>query len=290
MEGLDAAGRSSRVKGRVFEPTHLYYMITTECNQRCSKCSHWKHQDSEQRLSPNRLVTAVRSSTTAQELCVVGGEPLLFKDDLLTVLRGCSTDVLRIVIITNGVLLDSEFARAISPFNVHVVVSIDTVDRTFWTFVRGVDSFERVLANVDGALEVLSPSQLSVQSVRAVETEPYLGEVAAWALSRGLYHSVQDYMSEGFGGSWQGVDQTVGVPDDLYTSAFCQAAGRNLSITSNGDVFTCFQQTWMPGCEQPLGNLIEDELEEILAAGYTADVQNRMSRCELPCKVLKCNQ
>jgi MoaA/NifB/PqqE/SkfB family radical SAM enzyme len=183
--------------------------------------------------------------------------------------------------------MDAAFIDRIARLKIHIVVSIDTVDRKHWQFVRGRDTMDTVLGNLRYARSVLRPDQLSIQSVLAQETKKHLADVRALADELGVYHSIQDYMAEGFGGEWTAMPaHEKRVPED----AICHAAGRNLSILPNGDVFTCFQQSWMPGCQKPLGNLARDQISEIISSDYAAGVQAAMRQCNLPCKVLKCNQ
>lgn len=270
-----------------FNPTDIYYMNTIECNQRCSKCSHWKHKDKAQRLPTEKIIKGLKSIPTATEFCIVGGEPLLFKTEIYEILLGISTTDIRTVIITNGVSMDKKFIDTVSKYNIHIVVSIDTINKEFWKFVRGTNSMDRVLRNFEYAHSILSPEQLSIQSVLSLETEPYLKEVAEYAKSKNIYHSIQDYVSEGFEGSWTELkNKKVLIPNEGQQ---CFAAGRNLSIMQNGDVYTCFQQTWITDCEKPLGNLNTQTMEEILSSAYANFVNEKMKICNLPCKVLKCN-
>jgi sulfatase maturation enzyme AslB (radical SAM superfamily) len=146
---------------------------------------------------------------------------------------------------------------------------------------------DTVLGNLRYARSVLRQDQLSIQSVLAQETKKYLADVGALADELGVYHSIQDYLAEGFGGEWTAMPaQEKRVPEN----EICHAAGRNLSILPNGDVFTCFQQSWMPGCQTPVGNLARDQISEMISSDYAAGVQAVMRQCNLPCKVLKCNQ
>ena len=210
---------------------------------------------------------------------------MLFRS--LQILTAISRRPVRTVLITNGVLLDPEFVAQISAFNIHVVVSIDTVDRTHWHFVRGRDTWEKVLTHLRRATALLRPDQISVQSVLAQETRHHLDGVRKLCEELGLHHSIQDYMAEGFGGEWTALpSRERRIPDHEP----CFAAGRNLSIMPNGDVFTCFQQSWIANCQQPLGNLNVNRIGDILCSGYMDSVQAAMRRCNLPCKVLKCNQ
>ena len=271
----------------MYRPTNIYYMNTIECNQKCTKCSHWKHKDKAERLPTEKIINGLKSIPTATELCIVGGEPLLFKKEIYEILKGISVTNIRTVIITNGVSMDKEFVNTVSKYNVHIVVSIDTMDNKFWKFVRGANSRDKVLRNFEYASTILTPEQLSIQSVLSKETQPYITEVAKYAKSKNIHHSIQDYVSEGFEGSWTALeDKQALIPNDGQQ---CFAAGRNLSIIQNGEVYTCFQQTWIDGCQKPLGNLNNQSMDEILRLEYTNIVSEKMKTCNLPCKVLKCN-
>lgn len=271
----------------MYRPTDIYYMNTIECNQKCTKCSHWKHKDKAERLPTEKIINGLKSIPTAKEFCIVGGEPLLFKTEIYEILQGIASTDIRTVVITNGVSMDKVFIDTVAKYNIHIVVSIDTIDKEFWKFVRGTNSMNRVLRNFEYAYSILSPEQLSIQSVLSKETEPYLKEVADYAKSKNIYHSIQDYVSEGFEGFWTELENKKAlIPDDGQQ---CFAAGRNLSIMQNGEVFTCFQQTWITGCEKPLGNLNTQTMEKILSSEYANFVNEKMKICNLPCKVLKCN-
>ena len=271
----------------MYQPTNIYYMNTIECNQKCTKCSHWKYKDKADRLPTEKFVRAILNIPSAQELCIVGGEPLLFKNEIYEILEGISKTNIRTVIITNGVPMDEEFIRVVSRYNIHIVVSIDTMEVEFWKYVRGANSRDKVFSNFEYATTQLTPAQISIQSVLSKETAPHMEAVSEYAKSKNVFHSVQDYISEGFEGSWTALENKKAfVPD---TEQQCYAAGRNLSVIQNGDVHTCFKQSWIKGCEKPLGNLNSQSMDEILASSYSLNVSEKMKVCNLPCKVLKCN-
>ena len=262
-------------------------MITTQCNQRCSKCSHWKKKDDAPRLPPQKMIEAIKSLPGLCDLIIVGGEPLLFRDEILEIIRGIADTSVRTVIISNGVALSPEFIDEIKEYKIHIVVSIDTMDQTFWKFVRGVDSYDLVMRNLDYAIRTLSPYQISIQSVLAEETKAFLPEVKKFADAHGLYHSVQNFIAEGFDGFWTPI-KTSESPFSPGTQQ-CFAAGRNLSVMQNGNVYTCFQQSWIKGFERPLGNLNTTQIEQIIASPYAQAVQDAMRKCNKSCKELKCN-
>jgi len=270
----------------MYRPTDVYYMNTIECNQKCTKCSHWKNKDKAPRIPTEKIINAINEIPNVREFCIVGGEPLLFKEEINKILDGIS-DEIRTVLITNGVLMSNEFIRKISKYNIHIVVSIDTMDRKFWKFVRGSNSYDKVFENLEYATTILKPTQISIQSVLSKETQSHIKAVYEYANTKNIFHSTQDYVSEGFEGSWTAIkEKEVTIPENEQQ---CFAADRNLSIMQNGDIFTCFQQPWIKDCQEPLGNLNKNTISKILSSEYAEIVSKRMKNCNLPCKVLKCN-
>jgi sulfatase maturation enzyme AslB (radical SAM superfamily) len=262
-------------------------MNTIECNQKCTKCSHWKNKDRAPRLATQKIIDSILNISTANEFCIVGGEPLLFKNEIYEIIEGISSTSTKTVIITNGVSMNKDFVHKVSNYNIHLVVSIDTLNRDFWKFVRGIDSYNKVLKNFEYATTILTPDQISIQSVLAEETLSHIDEVKKYAKSKNIYHSIQDYISEGFNGSWTTLRKKEKITSDSKQQCF--AGGRNLSIVQNGDVYTCFQQNWIKDCQSPLGNLNKQDIIEILSSEYAFSVNEKMKKCNLPCKVLKCN-
>ncbi len=65
-----------------FTPTDLYYLITFKCNERCTKCNHWKMNYIED-IQSHLVSRLFDSITSLKNFCIVGGEPLIKKDDIL---------------------------------------------------------------------------------------------------------------------------------------------------------------------------------------------------------------
>ena len=270
-----------------FKPTNLFWLLSFSCTERCSKCHHWHRPRLKSQVRTRDVVEFIHHLPALEEICLVGGEPLLHKEKVLKVIAAVQGRKIRTVINTNGCLLDAAFVDQIKDEDVHVVVSIDTTDREYWFFVRGRDSYDLVMTNLRNAAARLPGGALSVQSVLARETEAHLQGARDLCAELGLHHSIQDYMSEGFEGEWTALKPESRVVPDCNP---CLAAGRNISILPDGDVYTCFQQPWMPGCEEPIGRLGQDTPEAMLGSAYTGQVLSRMTSCDLPCMVLRCNQ
>lgn len=239
------------------------------------------------RLSPFILVKTLKNIPSCRDFTIVGGEPLLYKDEILEIVKEIACTNIRTIIITNAVLLTSDFIDKIKNYNIHFVFSIDTIDKGFWKFVRGCDSFDLVMNNLKEAFYKLTSCQMSIQSVLAKETAPYIEKVKEFAEKQGLYHSIQNYVQEGFEGNWTPIKCKTNTM--IETGQQCFAAGRNLSIMQNGNVTTCFQQQLIGGFEMPLGNLHTDSITTILESVYIKKVIDAMKSCNRSCRVLKCN-
>lgn len=257
----------------------LYYLIDTICFERCAKCHHWKTKSSRD-VDLSKLIDFVKNASP-KEFCITGGEPLIYREDIKKIIEAVPS---RVVIITNGVLAEKGFIDFIKSRNVHLVFSIDTLDRDEWLFIRGRDSMQIVLDNFEYARRVLNPTQLSIQSVLAKETQHGFNMVDEYCKKYGIYHSTQYYIENGFDGELT----PLNVPIKLG-GGVC-AAEKNISIMSNGAIFTCFQQNLIDSCGKPLGNVNTDSFEKVITSPYYKFVLNKMKSCQLPCKVLKCNQ
>jgi MoaA/NifB/PqqE/SkfB family radical SAM enzyme len=264
-------------------PRTLFYLIDVLCNEKCSKCGHWKYKSQKTINDSKYIIDFIEEIKNLKEIVFVGGEPLIYKKMLIDIISSIPHSVQK-TIITNGVLADNDFIDALKHTNTHLIFSIDTMDKDFWKFVRGKDTYDKVFSNFYYAYITLNQTQISVQSVLAKETIKHVDEVGKWLKKLGVYHSVQDYVSDGFGGSWTELENKK-----IPNKAKCQAYKYNMSIMPSGDVYTCFQQPLITGCVKPLGNIIEDSYTSIISSSYFKTVINKMSKCNLPCKVLKCN-
>ena len=264
-------------------PKILFYMIDILCNERCSKCSHWKYNSQRTFFDVSRLTKFINSIDSIEEFDIVGGEPLIYRDDIVKLLSGIRTYI-KTTIITNGVLANKEFIDNVANYNVHFVFSIDTISKDYWNFIRGKDTFDIVMRNFNYALKKLKPEQISIQSVLALETKSYIEDVKKWADSIGIYHGIQDYISDGFDGNWIALEK-----NQASSNEPCFAYLNNMSIMPNGDIYTCFQQNMIAGCEKPIGNINNTKYLDIINNQYFLNVIEKMKTCNLPCKVLKCN-
>jgi MoaA/NifB/PqqE/SkfB family radical SAM enzyme len=123
------------------------------------------------------------------EFCIVGGEPLLFQDQILDILESIAGHQCRTVIVTNGNYLTTDLVKKIAPLRIHIVVSVDTMDRDHWAFVRGRDTYDLVIDNIRYARGIFRPDQLSIQSVLAKETKDHLAACRNMTFARRITHA-----------------------------------------------------------------------------------------------------
>ncbi len=50
----------------MYAPTHLFYLTSLRCNERCTKCSHWRVRKHPPMVETALLVEAVRDVRSAR--------------------------------------------------------------------------------------------------------------------------------------------------------------------------------------------------------------------------------
>ena len=236
---------------KIYNPTNLFYLINFKCNQKCSKCSHWKLPSYSKILDSSLLIKNIKQLENLKEFCIVGGEPLIFKNEIIDIIKGIKEIDVRTVIVTNGLEMDNDFIDEIKTANIHIVVSIDTLDKKIWNYVRGTDSYDKVIKNLNYAIKTLTADMISIQSVLAEETKESVEKVKEFCKENNIYHSIQLYLEDGFNGNWTPIKNKK-IQSNLNIKEKCFAVNRNLSIMPDGKVFTCFQQSLISECEKTI--------------------------------------
>jgi len=135
-----------------FEPSLVSWNLTGACDLRCPHCylDAGKTLDGELSTEEAKALIDALASMGTEMLIMTGGEPLL-RGDLLELIR-CATDAsIRVVLGTNGVLLDREKARELREAGLSGVgISIDSTKPEHHDAFRGrPGSFDRTVAAID---------------------------------------------------------------------------------------------------------------------------------------------
>ncbi|MFT3845763.1 MAG: radical SAM protein [Lacibacter sp.] len=263
----------------------LIYMITNACNDRCPKCGIWKYPEpKEQHLLIQHFISCLkRLHHNLYQVTLTGGEPLLFKKDVLLIAEEAKRLQVPMVTITNARFLDEAFLKRYKELGHILVISIDAVDKEKWNEFRGRESYDVVMPKILLAKELLG-NQLRIQSVLSKESSQEIPKVMEWCRQHGLQHNIQ--YNQDFGGVWT----NAAANEVNYDNDTPCAARKNICIYPNGDVVKCFDHRRIPLAKEPLGNIARQDIIEILCTKRSTEVSKIMKTCNLPCKNMSCNK
>jgi MoaA/NifB/PqqE/SkfB family radical SAM enzyme len=263
----------------------LIYMITNRCNESCHKCGIWKNPENDsQHLSIVHFIECMRRlHHNLYQVTLTGGEPLMYKDDVMQIAEEAKTLKVPMVLISNGKLLERNFLEKYAALEHILVISVDTVDKDKWNEFRGCESFDIVMQNILLAKNIIG-DKLRIQSVLADETKNEIPKVIEFCKKHNIQHNIQLYQD--FGGHWNSsVNETI--ETDKNTEC---AARKNICVYPNGDVVKCFDHRRIPLAKEPLGNIAEDDIIEILCTKRSVEISKIMKTCDFPCKNMSCNK
>jgi radical SAM protein with 4Fe4S-binding SPASM domain len=264
----------------------LIYMITNACNDRCPKCGIWERPEPrDQHLMITHFIRCLkRLHHNLYQVTLTGGEPLLFKKDVMLIAEEAKKLDVPMVIVTNARFVDEAFLSRYKALGHILVISVDSVEREKWNEFRGKRNFDIVMPKIMLAKEILG-DQLRIQSVLSKESAEEIPKVIEWCKQQGLQHNIQ--FNQDFGGHWNNHDTTEKVNYDNDTPC---AARKNICVYPNGDVVKCFDHRRIPLAKEPLGNIGKQDIIEILSTKRSTQISKIMKTCNLPCKNMSCNK
>jgi MoaA/NifB/PqqE/SkfB family radical SAM enzyme len=263
----------------------LIYMITNRCNDRCPKCGIWERPESnDQHLKIEHFLNCLkRLHHNLYQVTLTGGEPLLFKKDVMLIAEEAKILNVPMVIVTNGRFLDEAFLNRYKELGHILVISVDSVEKEKWNEFRGRKNYDIVMPRIMLARQILG-DKLRIQSVLSKESAEEIPKVAVFCKEHGIQHNVQ--YNQDFGGYWTNIENEV-VNYDNDTPC---AARKNICVYPNGDVVKCFDHRRIPLAKEPLGNISTQDIIEILCTKRSTQISKIMKTCNLPCKNMSCNK
>lgn len=263
----------------------LIYMITNACNDRCPKCGIWERPEPrDQHLLVMHFIKCLkRLHHNLYQVTITGGEPLLFKKDVMLIAEEARNLNVPMVIVTNARFLDEEFLTRYKALGHILVISVDSVERDKWNEFRGKKNFDIVMPKILLAKQILG-DQLRIQSVLSKESAEEIPKVKKWCDQHNIQHNIQ--LNQDFGGSWT----NASTREAAYDNGTPCAARKNICVYPNGDVVKCFDHRRIPLAKEPLGNIAKQDIIEILCTKRSTEVSKIMKTCDLPCKNMSCNK
>ncbi|HMA84779.1 MAG TPA: GTP 3',8-cyclase MoaA [Desulfosalsimonadaceae bacterium] len=185
---------------------HLNYLrisITDRCNLKCLYCmpsGPAYKMDHEEILRYEEILRIIRIGIRLgiTKIRITGGEPLVRKDccdflETLGRLRGLND----ISLTTNGVLLTDYIDRIIAAGIKRLNISLDTLDRTKYQNITGVDAFDRVWAGIQAAYEKgMYPIKINVVVLNGINDDE-LADLAALSFQYPFHIRFIEYMPIG---------------------------------------------------------------------------------------------
>jgi MoaA/NifB/PqqE/SkfB family radical SAM enzyme len=203
LNDVQALAQRQRHFQRVLPLTSLLF-LTYRCNSHCRTCTFWKrpHREEEKReigFQEWRIIIDKLAAAGVRATEVFGGNVLLRKDLLLSVLRYLKEKEFEIHLPTNQIGLDDEIARSIVTYVDYVYISTDGVGE-HQDAIRGLKgSSQRAEAAVTKLLRLRrgckTPKIICNTTVSRYNAD-LLDDLAEYALRMGFDEIHFDYAGE----------------------------------------------------------------------------------------------
>ena len=176
------------------KPLTLYYCITERCNSRCLQCSYWRKDHNvakELTLEEIENIFTDLYDFGIRYVFIAGGEPLLRKD-IWRVIGILSAIGFNVTLSTNGILLNGVSIKNLRKFKrLHIVISLDSIDRKTYRFLRGADELPVVLGNLALVKKHFGMAKVSV--VISSLNYQHVDEIIQFCREKGYYASFYPY-------------------------------------------------------------------------------------------------
>lgn len=127
----------------------LDWEITHGCNLRCKHCIVNASENIDNDVSLNDVINFLEKLSEHNVLInFTGGEPF-YRKDFKEILLYCVKKSIDIQIITNGLLLDSEYIDILKLYNIHLGISVESFNKDSYEMIRGKNTFDKLIDNLD---------------------------------------------------------------------------------------------------------------------------------------------
>jgi len=278
----EGAGAEERLEAEPIRPEVASFALTGRCNLKCIMC----FADATPACGPELSYDAVAKILTrlsaggCTTLVATGGEPLL-RGDLFEILRLARACFRRVVLQTNGTLVDPARARALAPLVDLVRVALDGSRPGIHDVLRGKGSFAKTLQGIRwlraAGVKVLIDHTLTKLSAHDTARMSALAEALGAELSVGCYRVIgrgaqaREQLLVPYGDlcrpaaeeppeAMLPVDQEQGAPQPGElpgrVRSRCPAITGRISISPHGKVYPC---EFLRGPAFAIGNLLTAE-------------------------------
>lgn len=143
-------------------PDTIQLSLTNLCNLKCKMCSVWSNPDRQNELLKGEVMEIVDQAAEwgIREINLCGGEPLL-SDKCFDVIRHAVKRGLKVILTTNGTLIDSVTAAELAGSGVDIVcVSLDGATAAVHDSIRGVPgAYEKIIKGIRALHSARTPGR-----------------------------------------------------------------------------------------------------------------------------------
>lgn len=153
---------------------YVKWDITGKCNLRCAHCSVGKSyfygKINEIQVEQKLQIIDRLAEGEVEGLSLLGGEPLTMGDDFFSVIDHAISKGLKISLVTNGLLLNGQIMKKVVDSGInHITISMDGASKETHEFVRGKNTFEKLINNIRSLTEYISdmdtPLEVNINTV-----------------------------------------------------------------------------------------------------------------------------
>jgi MoaA/NifB/PqqE/SkfB family radical SAM enzyme len=113
-------------------------------------CNIWRTESDDMNISEIAVFAKRLAKLGISYVHVQGGDPTM-RSDLLEIVDVFNEQKIKPTVNTNGILLKGVLAQGLADRHCNVSVSLDTLDRETFKYIRGVDKFDTVVENIMNA-------------------------------------------------------------------------------------------------------------------------------------------
>jgi cyclic pyranopterin phosphate synthase len=178
------------------KPISVIFDATRLCNERCVMCNIWRTKSDDMTLSQIEEKAEGLKKAGVGYVFIQGGEPTL-RSDLTGIVDVFLKNGIKPTIDTNGILLTDRIVEELAGRKCNVAVSLDTLDRETFKYIRGVDQFEAVKANIENAAAKITKRRGCWAVTTTITELSTIGEIKAlesFAAENGFMYAVRPYI------------------------------------------------------------------------------------------------
>jgi len=142
---------SKKINYPLVPPDTLQLSLTSRCNLRCKMCNVWEAARKEEELSFLEIKSVVDQCRQwgVEEVNLCGGEPLL-SDICLDIISYAKESGMRVILTTNGTLLNEEMAKRLVDLKVDIItISLDGARPQTHDNIRGQQgAYDKIIQGI----------------------------------------------------------------------------------------------------------------------------------------------